>query len=371
MTINKQIKNEELIVSNTAIICLSPTNGGMEMDSFQLAKMLSAYTNITMIAKTKSAIETKHKDEALSLGINFETISFSKNVSFSIIFGVRKIIKENNIKNVVFFGASELKSLYFSFFNLDINLLIKHGTTKSSSKKDFIHKLIYSNVNYHIAICEHIARNVKEIIPFGKNTQLKTIYSSLRNMPENIRKPKKCSGRQIVLLHVARIADGKGQIDAIKACNILYEQNIDFIFYLIGDIDPNYEKEFTNFIKDIPYKNSIKLEGFKTSVDEYYRKSDIFIFPSKGEGLSNSFIEALSYGLACISYDNTSFPELQDLGFNFQLADNQDIESLTKTLKTTVEYIENNEIPLVENTNLAKRLFTTEREIADFIEILR
>lgn len=357
-------------ISNTAVICLSPTNGGMEMDSFQLAKMLSPYTDVTLIVKKKSALEKKHKEDALALGIKFETISFKQNVSLSIILSVRKIVKRNKIKNVIFFGASELKSLYFSFYNLDINLLIKHGTTKSSSKKDFIHRLIYSKVNFHIAICQHIARNVKEIIPFGKNTKLVTIYSSLRNMPEEIRISEKCAGRPIVLLHVARIADGKGQIDAIKACNVLYEQGKAFILYLVGDIDPGYQKEFNSFISAIPYKDSIKLEGFTTNVAEHYRKSDIFIFPSKGEGLSNSFIEALSYGLACISYNNTSFPELKTLGFNFDIAEDQNIESLKDTLQATVKYIENNPIPIAENINLAKELFTTERELQEYTEIL-
>lgn len=364
-------QNSTRHVSNTAIICLSPYYGGMEMDAFQMAKMLSEFSNVTLIIKKNALIELKHKNEAHDLGIKVESISFIKNVSLSLIFGVRKIIKANKIENVIYFGASELKSLFFSFLNLNINFLIKHGTTKSSSKKDFFHRLIYSQVNFHIALCEHIAKNVQNIIPFGKNTQLTTIYSSLRNMPENIRNPEICTNRPIKLLHVARITDGKGQIDAIEACQVLYKQKKDFIFYLVGDMDAGYEKKFLSFLKDIPYKDSIKLEGFTTDIAEYYRKSDIFIFPSKGEGLSNSFIEALSYGLACISYKNTSFPELRTLGFNFYLAEDQNIDSLKNTLQTAIDYIEHNPVPITENIELAKQLFTKERELKDFLELLR
>ena len=358
-------------VSNTAVVCLSPYYGGMEMDAFQMAKMLSEFSDVTLIVKKNALIESKHKDEALNLGIKVEPVGFIKNISFSIIFGVRKIIKTNKIENVIYFGASELKSLFFSFLNLNINLLIKHGTTKSSTKKDFFHRLIYSQVNYHVALCKHIAKNVQDIIPFGKNTQLATIYSSLRNMPENIREPEICRNRPIILLHVARITDGKGQIDAIKACDVLYQQKKDFVFYLVGDMDPSYENKFLSFLNDIPYKDSIKLEGFTTDIAEYYRKSDIFIFPSKGEGLSNSFIEALSYGLACVSYKNTSFPELKTLGFSFHLAEDQDIDSLKETLEATVVYIENNPLPINENIELTKQLFTKERELKDFLDLLR
>ena len=358
-------------ISNTAIICLSPFYGGMEMDAFQLAKILYKKTNITLIVKKDSPLEKQYKVEAEQLGINFKSINFFKNLSLSIIFGVRKIIKKNEIKNVIYFGASELKSLFFSFFKLDINLIIRHGTTKTRTKKDLLHRLIYSKVNFHIAICEHLANNVKKIIPFGKNTQLKVIYSSLRNMPTNVRHPEFFADRPISLLHVARIADGKGQIDAIKACCVLYEMKKDFVLHLVGNIDPDFEDIFISALNSVPYKDSIKLEGFTSDVAQFYRKSDIFIFPSKGEGLGNSFIEALSYGLACISYKNTSFPELRDLGFEFFMAEDQNIDSLKNTLQSTVKYIESNPVPVVKNISLSEKLFTEEIELKKILKILR
>ena len=167
-------------LSNTAIICLSPYQGGMEIDSIKLSQLLQSVSNITLIAKKDTFIEKTFRELDLKYPISFETITFKSSLSLSIILGVRKIIQENNIKNVIFLGASELKSLYFSFIGLDINLIIRHGTTKSSPKKDWFHKLIYSNVNYHITICEHLAKNVKFIIPFGKKTQLKII--KIRNV---------------------------------------------------------------------------------------------------------------------------------------------------------------------------------------------
>ena len=190
-------------------------------------------------------------------------------------------------------------------------------------------------------------------------------------MPSNIRESQICTERPISLLHLARIADGKGQIDAIEACHVLYEKNKDFTLHLVGDIDPEYKDKFLKFLNKIPYKDSIILEGFTSNVAKFYRNSDIFIFPSKGEGLSNSFIEALSYGLACISYKNTSFPELSNLGFEFHMAEDQNIDSLKNTLHSTVKYIESNPVPISKNIALSEKLFTEEREKYDFIKILR
>lgn len=370
MLTNSKSENRQQIVSNTAIICLSPYYGGMEMDAFKMAKMLCKNTNITLIIKKDSLIEKKHKVEAEKLGIDVESIDFFKNISFSIIFGVRKKIKINAIKNIIYFGASELKSLYFSFLGLKLNLLVRHGTTKSSIKKSLLHRLIYHNVNYHIAISRHLAENVKKIIPFGKNTQLKLIYPSLKIAPVKTPALKIDTIPKISLLHVARITDGKGQIDAVKACKILYDMNKKFTLHLVGDMEPNYKNKFSSFLNDIPYKDSIELEGFTSDISEYYRESNIFIFPSKGEGFGNSFVEALSFGLICISYKNTTFTEINDLGFEFLLADDQNIESLKTSLLSALTYIEDNKTPIEKNILLAEKLFGETRERKELLNLL-
>ena len=222
----------------TAIICLSPYAGGMEIDSIKLAKKLSNYSKVVVIAKSGYFIESK-KDEYIGFNdIKLETISFRSSLGLSIILQARKIIKKYDIKNIIFFGASELKSLYFSFFGLNINLIVRHGTTKSRPKKDWFHRLIYSDVNYHVSICKHLENNVKYIIPFGKQTKSKLIYSSFEfDEPKHIKQDK------LTLLHIGRIAHGKGQVDAIKACEILVENNIDFVFNIVGGFDENYKKK--------------------------------------------------------------------------------------------------------------------------------
>jgi len=73
--------------------------------------------------------------------------------------------------------------------------------------------------------------------------------------------------------------------------------------------------------KSVSYKEHIKLVGFTNDVQSYLNRSDIFLFPSYGEGLGNAFIEALSNNLVCISYNNTSFSELQNLGFYFKMCE--------------------------------------------------
>lgn len=356
-------------ISNTTIICLSPYHGGMEIDAVNTAKILCKLTHVTFIAKHNSFIEHQYKTELENLGVSVETINFYKNFSLSIIFNTKKIIKKNNIRNAIFFGASELKSLYFSFLGRNINLIIRHVTTKNTPKKDLLHRMIYSKVNYHVTISAHLENNIKKIIPFGENSRAKIIYPSMNQLPINNRKNK--NNKPISLLHTGRIVDSKGQLDAIKACEVLYELKREFVLHIVGKMEPNYENEILSYLDTVPYKSSVKIEPFTSDIAQFYKESDIFIFPSKGEGFGLSFAEALSFGLICIAYENTSFPEFKGLGFEFLLARNLDINSLKDALKDALTYIDNEKIPLIKNIQLSQQLFSEERVILEYKEILK
>lgn len=352
--------------ANTAIICLSPYQGGMELDTLHLSNMLSTVVDVTLIAKKGCFIADTFQKQSHNSTVTLRTVSFKSSFSLSIILNVRKIIKNKKIKNIIFLGASELKSLYFAFLGLNMNLIIRHGTTKSSPKKDWFHKLIYSNVTTHIAICKHLANNVKTIIPFGKNTQLKVIYPSLNisfqhPFTHNFHTPLK-------LLHVGRIAPAKGQLEAIKACSILHEHQIDFTLTCVGSFNENYENTFLSFIETLSYKENINIIKHTNQISAYYEENDIFLFPSAGEGLSNAFIEALSAGLLCISFDNTSFPELQELGFKTLIVPDQNINLLQQTLLKAAKTRVFNDAQT--NHHLTQKLFNQQKELNAFNNLL-
>ena len=63
-------------------------------------------------------------------------------------------------------------------------------------------------------------------------------------------------------------------------------------------------------------EKSVRFWGSQKDIGNYYRQSKIFAFTSVSEGFPNALLEAMSYGLGCISFDCTSGPS--DL-----IADNQ------------------------------------------------
>jgi glycosyltransferase involved in cell wall biosynthesis len=353
--------------NNTAIICLSPYAGGMELDAMKLAKLLSPYTDITLIAKKGHFIHKKQSEYVGYNGINLYTIDFKYTFSLNLMIKMRYILQENKIENIIFFGASELKSLYFSMINLKINLLVRHGTTKNTPKKSWFHHLIYSKVSTHISNSQHIQNNVYKIIPFTNKTLFKVIYVALPELDivKHIKKSKK-----IHLVHVGRIADGKGQTDAIKACEILVKNRIDFSLVLVGEFHATYKDEFISFLETVSYREKIQLVGFQKNVNKYLLDADIFLFPSYGEGLSNAFLEALRIGVVAISYNNTSFPELLERGFYFHAVENLNILKLQETLLEVTQSLEVQKIKSKKNRKLIKEVFSEDKEVDSYLKVL-
>jgi len=343
----------------------------MEMDALRLAGLLSDETKITLVAKSDAFIHQSYAALETLPGFELYPITFNHKYSPSIISSVRTVMLERNIVNVIFLGASELWALYFAFAGRDINLIIRHGTTKSTSKKDIFHRLIYGRVAWHIAICEHLASNVRNIFPFGRNTRLKVIYPSLRIIPRSDELSLRRGRRSLRILHVGRITKGKGHLDAIRACGILFKNDIEFELSCVGDMDPNYQNTIYRLLETIPYRDSIRLPGYTSAIGEYYEKSDIFLFPSGGEGLSNAFLEALAYGLLCIAYDNTSFPELHALGFEFTMVRGGDVDELSQKLLASARYAFEQGVPVRSNMKLAARRLSAERERHEYLDILQ
>lgn len=348
---------------NVAIFCPSGNFGGMELDTVKLAQKLNPYCNIVLLTKKGGFIE-KNFDKYFSKddSVVLESLAF-KSLSFlNTIIQTKKLLKNYDIKNIIYFGTSKLKVVYFALLGTNINLIARHGTTRRE-KKGFFNKLVYSRIDYHIAISKHLLENVRKIFPFGKHTKSLLIYPTIQ--PISLEKQ---NSEKLTILHTGRIVRGKGQVDAIKACDILVQNGIDFEFFLVGGYEKGYEEEFTKFYNSIEYKDKIKLVGFTNEVDKYLSKADLFLFPSYGEGLGNSFLEALSAKLKCISYNNTAFPELKELGFDFVLVENKNIhrlkEELLKVAKNEVAF------DFEKNKEIIETIFSQENEIKKYLEIL-
>ena len=115
-----------------------------------------------------------------------------------------------------------------------------------------------------------------------------------------------------------------------------YKSNLIFVGYTKGtyfEIKDNIYKKIILDIKQNNYSKYINFVEFTYNIEEYYNISDIFIFPSLREGVSNALLEAMSCKVTPVI---TKLPGISEFilkdGFNGYEFDASDYELFYKKL---------------------------------------
>lgn len=124
--------------------------------------------------------------------------------------------------------------------------------------------------------------------------------------------------------------------------NLLYivepilKANPSWIVKIVGGGDKGAES-LKKIAKELNISKQLQLTGFRSDVSKIMQKSKIFVLPSHNEGLPMVLIEAMSQGLACISYNCISGPsDLIDHEFNGLLIEDQNKEEMRKAINLLI-----------------------------------
>lgn len=138
-----------------------------------------------------------------------------------------------------------------------------------------------------------------------------------------------------VIGHVGRFAPVKNHKFIIEVFDELQKRQSDFSLVLVGDGSGRYEIE--QMIHERNLEDKVLLLGIRDDIADMMNLFDVFIFPSKYEGLGNVGIEAQAAGLPC--FYSTGIPDeaiITDNVWKYDLNDGAEkwADCILKTLKT-------------------------------------
>lgn len=178
-----------------------------------------------------------------------------------------------------------------------------HNTTCDHIKADkLLRPLFYSLCNGRIACGEEAGRwlfGKREftVLPNGFDTK-KFIFNPKER--EKIR--SRCNlTDKFVIGCVARFNNQKNHPYLLKIFESVAAEREDACLFLVGD-GPNRESVL-ELIENHPYKDRIVYYGESERIYELYSAMDIFVLPTRHEGLGIVFIEAQISGLPCVTTD--------------------------------------------------------------------
>lgn len=115
-----------------------------------------------------------------------------------------------------------------------------------------------------------------------------------------------CQAERRLLLAVGRLNQIKGYDGLIEAFSKLTAKHSDWDLAIVGEgsLRAILEKQ----IQESGLEKRIFLPGRAGNVNEWYEQADLFVMSSHTEGFPNTLIEAMSYGLAAVSFDCDTGP---------------------------------------------------------------
>ena len=126
-------------------------------------------------------------------------------------------------------------------------------------------------------------------------------YKYNHNLRTIMRKELGLQDNQIVVGHVGRLSDQKNQLRLLEIFAEMLKLQSDAMLIMIGQGE--MEKEVQEKINELNISDNVKMLGIRNDVAELLNIMDVFVFPSKYEGLPFTLIETQCNGLRCICSD--------------------------------------------------------------------
>lgn len=198
-----------------------------------------------------------------------------------------------------------------------------HTTESFNIYRSIIHSVMRLGINRNATKKLACSKEAGESL-FGKKTEFEIVrngidtnkYSFNKQKRAAIRKRLRIKGNEVVVGHIGRIVDVKNHKMMVEIANSLREKNYRFRMLFIGD------GEERNNIKKMVDEKGLNLEiqflGNQTRAGDYLSAFDVFLLPSKYEGLSIALIEAELNGLPAVVSE--SIPSEAIIGDNVEKA---------------------------------------------------
>ena len=121
-------------------------------------------------------------------------------------------------------------------------------------------------------------------------------------------------------LFLSNMMEEKGVLILLEACRILKEKGHQFTCTFVGKWSDVTEKDFQTKLKEYNLTENVSAVGAKYGEDkvEFFQNADCFVFPTfyHGECFPLVLLEAMSFGLPCISTNEGGIPDLVDNAIN-------------------------------------------------------
>ena len=145
------------------------------------------------------------------------------------------------------------------------------------------------------------------------------------------------SNSNMVITTISNFNKLKGLDVLCRAVKVLVDNNKvnNVVVYIVGQPE-NEKRELQMLIEQMSIEQYVKMEGIKNNVATYLSASDIYVQPSRSEGLGLAIAEACSIGLPIVASNVGGIPEIAQENRNALLVPVDDVTELAIALEKMI-----------------------------------
>ena len=232
-----------------------------------------------------------------------------------------------------------------SFQNTDYDPQYMDSINASYWKQNLIRRLDSCTTRYcvtkSVAVSDYVAKHIESKLGLNQMT-IQVIHNSADStqITPSVADPRQKIYHELnldddaqLVLNVGRVTDQKCHIELVEAFSKIALQHPKAYLIIIGSkVDKPYLDRLEELIRFKNLPGRILLTGPRRDIPDWLSVCDLFVFPSKFEGLPVALSEALAAGMACIATNIGAIPELirhEETGLLVSLGD---IEALAQSI---------------------------------------
>jgi glycosyltransferase involved in cell wall biosynthesis len=169
-----------------------------------------------------------------------------------------------------------------------------------------------------VSVSRDLARHVRE---FGvPDDRIRVIYNGVDARLFSPGDRERARGRigipggEALVLFLGGLEPVKGLDILIDACARLRDRGLRFTCRLVGE--GRLRRQLTEMITSLDLQGFVRLEGARPHAElpDWLRAADLFVLPSRSEGVPNVLLEAMSCGIPFVASQVGGIPEVAEFG---------------------------------------------------------
>ncbi|HEX4849883.1 MAG TPA: glycosyltransferase family 4 protein, partial [Puia sp.] len=197
-----------------------------------------------------------------------------------------------------------------------------------------LQKLITGHAHF-IAMTKMINENLlQQGIPTGQITRIPNGIFLKENRGTHVtgNKPAK-------ILFVGNLYQqpAKGIDVLLHAFQIVHKLFPEVVLQIVGD---GVNEAYYTFVRELSIDKVVEFCGKQSDLESFYNGADIFVLPSRREGMSNALMEAMLYGIPCIATDISGSQDLITNGQNGILVQPANVDALAEAMNFMLSHPE-------------------------------